>query len=248
MTSCKSGGLSDVKDFPPIFKPNFPTVNVAVIGDSQTAGDYGARLAKRVREDSKQRLLYFGSASSARIHHWIDGGFSAIPSSFFRSCESPAEFNCNPILTPGKKTRSLNSILSLFPEIDGYIVTLGDNHYYDPGSVRAYTKEITKLLISSGKRSAFVTPTLALGYFSNKDKIVDGIKQGLQDVEAEYDSTCTLIDSYSLGDDVIKTINDKKVIENSVKNDSMKLHPAGDGAHLWADRVFEKLLQDNFLD
>ena len=248
LTSCKSADLSQTKDYAPIFKPNFSTVNVAIIGDSQTAGDYGARLAKRVREDSKQRLLFFGGASSARIHHWIDGGFSAIPSSFFRSCESPAQSSCTPTLTPGKRTRSLKSIFTLFPEIDGYIVTLGDNHYYDPGSVRAYTKEMTKLLITSGKRCAFVTPTLALGKFANKDVIVDGIKQGLKDVEAEHGSACTLIDSYSFGGDVVKTINDKRIIEDSVRNDSMKLHPAGEGAHLWADRVFEKLMQDNFLD
>ena len=52
LTSCKSADLSQTKDYAPIFKPNFSTVNVAIIGDSQTAGDYGARLAKEVREDS----------------------------------------------------------------------------------------------------------------------------------------------------------------------------------------------------
>jgi hypothetical protein len=243
-SACKYSSHSETKDLP----LTFGVKNVAVLGDSQTAGDYGARLADRIIKDSQQRLLFFGGASSARIHHWIDGNFSAIPSNFFRSCESPGQNSCHPALSPGKKTKSIKSILAQFPEIDGYILTLGDNHYYDPASVKSFTKEISELLIKSQKRCAFVTPTLALGKFANKNQMIEGIKSGLNDVKAQYGRTCVFVDSYTFGGDVVKNSNDKAIIEDSVRGDYMKLHPAGKGAYLWADRVFEKLVNKNFLN
>ena len=221
---------------------------VGVIGDSQTAGEYGAQLAKRILTDSKQRMTFFGGASSARIHHWIDGGFTAIPSDFFRTCESQSgDVSCNPSLKPGTKTRSLKSIISSFPEIDAFIITLGDNHLYDPVSAEPFTNEMTDFLIKSGKKCAFVSPTLGLGKFKNKETLMKSIVRGLEKTRTKHGTTCVFIDSYHMGKDVVKTTSDKSLLEASLERDYMKLHPSGEAAKLWANRVFEALVEKDFL-
>ena len=225
-----------------------PIKTVAIIGDSQTAGEYGAQLASRVLNDSKQRMTYFGGASSARIHHWIDGGFAAIPADFFRTCESPSgDVSCTPSLKPGTKTRSINSIISSFPEIDAFIITLGDNHLYDPVSAEPFTNELTDLLLSKGKKCAFVTPTLGLGKFKDKETLMKSIERGLEKARSKYGRTCVFVDSYHMGKDVIKNQSDKATLEASLERDYMKLHPSGEGAKLWANRVFEALVEKDFL-
>lgn len=224
------------------------TKNIAIIGDSQTAGDYGKRLAERIIYNSSQKLVYFGGASSARIHHWIDGGFTAIPSNAFRSCQSGGNQSCKPTLTANKQTQSIKSIMNQYPKIDSFIITLGDNHYYDPNSTASFTQELVEEIISAGRKCAFITPTIALGKFKDKSIMLAGIKQGIEKVRLKHSRTCLLIDSYTFGSDVIKTNPDRDLITKSLQADSMGLHPSGVGAKLWADRVFDKLLAERFLD
>ncbi len=61
---------------------------VAVLGDSQSTGTYGQRLSELIRSESKQRLSYFGAASSGRIGAWVNGGFAPIPAGAFFGCDA----------------------------------------------------------------------------------------------------------------------------------------------------------------
>ena len=112
-------------------------LHVAVIGDSQSTGGYGQRLSDLILNAAKQRLVYFGAASSARINSWTYGGFSPIPANAYFGCDSATDArSCKPSMKPGQRTESIATIIKNNPYVDLYILTLGDNHIYDPASVR----------------------------------------------------------------------------------------------------------------
>lgn len=222
--------------------------HVAVLGDSQSTGVYGQRLSDLIRFASKQRLSFFGAASSGRVGSWVTGGFTPIPAGAYFGCESrdPAK-SCAPVQNSSKRTSSINSILQNFPLIDMFIITLGDNHFYDPASLRSEIPRLIKPILYAGSKCAFVTPTEGLGQFSNKLKVIDSLTAGLRDVEQAMGKTCQLIDSYTVGKDVLKNEADLQLMRNAVSADPMKLHPRGAGARLWAERVFDALVARNML-
>jgi hypothetical protein len=223
--------------------------HVAILGDSQAAGSYGARLGDLIRNNTSAKLNFFGSACSAQIYHWVKGGFTAIPSSCFQTCESNDNSpSCPPTMSPGMQTKRIASILSNHPKIDLFIITLGDNHF---GSNSTITSDVPLLLnpilSEPGRSCVWVTPTRGLGKFANKESLIKTLMDALAGVKAKWGRGCTIVDSYHLGKDVVKTDSDMKVMNDSLESDPMKLHPQGAGAKLWADRVIEKLLRDGIL-
>ena len=219
-----------------------------MIGDSQSTGGYGQRLGELIRFASKQRLSFFGAASSGRIGSWVYGGFSPIPAGAFYGCESlSSEKSCTQAAQPGKKTTSISSILKNHPQIKVFIITLGDNHFYDPASVQTELPKLINPILSSGAQCAFVTPTEGLGQFSNKLNLIQNIVASLNEVKASTGKTCALIDSYTVGKDVLKNNAALQLLRQSVSADPMQLHPRGAGAKLWAERVFKALVERNLL-
>lgn len=222
--------------------------HVAVLGDSQSTGAYGQRLSDLIRYASKQRLNFFGAASSGRVGSWVTGGFAPIPAGAYFGCESRDPVtSCAPIHNSGKRTSSITSVLQNFPFIDLFIITLGDNHFYDPVSLRNEIPNLVKPILVAGAQCAFVTPTEGLGQFSNKLKVIENLTAGLRDVERAIGKTCQLIDSYTVGKDVLKSDADLQLMRNAVSGDPMKLHPRGAGARLWAERVFKALVAKKLL-
>jgi hypothetical protein len=228
---------------------NSPQVsNVAIIGDSQSTGGYGQRLGELIRFASRQKLSFFGAASSGRIGSWVQGGFAPIPAGAYFGCESSSpDKSCTPTTLAGKKTNTIGSILKNHPKVNLFIITLGDNHFFDPNSVRTDLPKLVKPILISGAKCAFVTPTEGLGQFSNKLKLIQNIVTSLNDIKESNGQTCTLIDSYTVGKDVLKNNSDLQILRQSVSSDPMKLHPRGAGAKLWAERVFNALIQRNLL-
>lgn len=221
---------------------------VAVLGDSQSTGGYGQRLSELIRYASQQKLSYFGAASSGRIGSWINGGFAPIPAGAFYGCDaSTAEKSCTPSTQPGKRTEAIANIIAKHPFIDLYIITLGDNHFFDPASVKSELPRLIKPILNSGARCAFVTPTEGLGQFANKTTLIANLKAANESVRAELGRSCTLIDSYTVGKDVLKNNSDLQLMRDAVSGDPMKLHPRGAGAKLWAERVFETLKNQGLL-
>jgi lysophospholipase L1-like esterase len=217
-------------------------MQVAVIGDSQSTGGYGQRLSDLIRYASKQQLVYFGAASSARVGSWVSGGFSPIPANAYYGCDSGGVArSCAPSLQSGRRTESISSIMKRNSHADLFILTLGDNHFYDPASIRSELPQLVKPILSSGAKCAFVTPTEGTGRFADKRNLLSNIKSALADIKTQTDTTCEVIDSYSVGADVLKTNTDLQHMRNSVSADPMGLHPQGAGARLWAERVFEAL-------
>jgi hypothetical protein len=128
-----------------------------------------------------------------------------------------------------------------------YIITLGDNHFFDPASVKSELPRLIKPILNSGARCAFVTPTEGLGQFANKTTLIVNLKAANESVRAELGRSCTLIDSYTVGKDVLKNNSDLQLMRDAVSGDPMKLHPRGAGAKLWAERVFETLKNQGLL-
>lgn len=224
-------------------------LEVAVIGDSQSTGGYGRRLSELIRQSSKQRLVYFGAASSARMGSWVNGGFAPIPSNAYFGCESETDArSCAPSMQSGRRTESINAILRRNSFADLYILTLGDNHFYDSASVRNELPQLVKPILSTGAKCAFVTPTKGTGRFADKRTLISNIKSALDAVKNQIGSTCTLIDSYTVGQDVLKSNADLLLMRDSVSADPMGLHPQGTGARLWAERVFQALLDRKMLN
>ncbi|NBW80270.1 hypothetical protein EBR21_00815 [bacterium] len=224
-------------------------LHVAVLGDSQSTGGYGQRLADLIRNASVQRLVYFGAASSARIGSWVDGGFTPIPYSAYFGCDSQTDaHSCAPQMQPGRQTQSIATIVRQHPYVDLYVLTFGDNHFYDPSSARRDIPRLVTPILKSGAKCAFVTPTEGVGKFANKLELIRQIKLGLDDVESANGSTCVLVDSYTVGGDVLKTDSDLQLMRNASAQDPMGLHPQGSGARLWGERVFDALLKRGLLD
>lgn len=226
--------------------PSRPTAEnirqVALIGDSQSTGGYGQRLSELIRQTSEQQLVFFGAASSARIGSWIYGGFSPIPANAYYGCDSSGESrSCAPSMQGGRRTEPVSAILKRNSHADLFILTLGDNHFYDPASVRNELPLLVKPILNSGATCAFVTPTEGAGRFADKRNLIANIKAALTDIKNQTGKTCELIDSYSVGADVLKNNSDLQKMRSSVSADPMGLHPQGAGARLWAERVFEAL-------
>ena len=95
--------------------------------------------------------------------------------------------------------------------------------------------------MNAGARCAFVSPTEGLGQFANKTTLISNLKAANESVQAELGRSCTFIDSYTVGKDVLKNNSDLQLMRDAVAGDPMKLHPRGAGAKLWAERVFEAL-------
>jgi len=229
-------------------KESADIMNVAVLGDSQSTGGYGNRLSELIRFASKQRLVYFAAASSSRISGWLNGGFTPIPSNGYFGCDSgSAQRSCTPTLQAGRKTEAIATILANHPAVDLYLVTLGDNHFFDPASVNSELPRLIKTILGSGAKCAFVTPTEGLGQFANKLTLIANLKSAVNSVKSEIGKTCTLIDSYTVGGDVLRTDEDLYVMRSAVLADPMRLHPQGVGARLWAERVFDALLKNELL-
>lgn len=221
---------------------NTDIMQVAVIGDSQSTGGYGQRLSDLIRYASKQQLIYFGAASSARVGSWVSGGFSPIPANAFYGCDSGGVArSCAPSMQGGRRTESISSIMKRNSNADLFILTLGDNHFHDPASIRSELPQLVKPILSSGAKCAFVTPTEGTGRFADKRNLLSNIKSALADIKTQTGTTCELIDSYTVGADVLKSNADLQHMRNSVSVDPMGLHPQGSGARLWAERVFEAL-------
>jgi hypothetical protein len=221
---------------------------VAVLGDSQSTGTYGQRLSELIRFASKQRLSYFGAASSGRIDGWVNGGFAPLPAGAFFGCDAQTNTrSCAPQILPNNRTEAVATILSQHRYVDLYIITLGDNHFFDPASVRRELPRLVKPILSSGARCAFVTPTEALGQFADKRTLIGHIKFAVDSIEKDTGRTCTLVDSYTVGGDVLRNNNDLALMRDAVSADPMKLHPRGSGARLWAERVFETLVSKGLL-
>jgi hypothetical protein len=224
-------------------------LHVAVLGDSQSTGGYGQRLADLIRNASVQRLVYFGAASSARIGSWVDGGFTPIPYNAYFGCDSATDArSCAPQMQPGRQTQSIATIVRQHPYVDLYVLTFGDNHFYDPSSARRDIPRLVTPILKSGVKCAFVTPTEGVGKFANKLELIRQIKLGLEDVKNANGSTCALVDSYTVGGDVLKTDSDLQLMRNASAQDPMGLHPQGSGARLWGERVFEALLKRGLLN
>ncbi|MEN9530005.1 MAG: hypothetical protein RI932_1878 [Pseudomonadota bacterium] len=215
---------------------------VAVLGDSQSTGGYGQRLSELIRYASQQKLSYFGAASSGRIGSWINGGFAPIPANAFYGCDAyTSDKSCAPSTQPGKRTEAIANIIAQHPYIDLYIITLGDNHFFDPASVKSELPRLIKPILNAGARCAFVSPTEGLGQFANKTTLISNLKAANESVQAELGRSCTFIDSYTVGKDVLKNNSDLQLMRDAVAGDPMNLHPRGAGAKLWAERVFEAL-------
>ena len=224
-------------------------LQVAILGDSQSTGGYGQRLSELIRYTSRQRLSYFGAASSGRIAGWINGGFAPIPANAFYGCDAFSDArSCAPAFQAGKRTESIANIIANHPYIDLYILTLGDNHFYDPASVKIELPRLIKPILNTGAKCAFVTPTEGLGQFANKLTLIGNLKSAIDAVQKETGKTCAFIDSYNVGKDVLKNNADLQIMRDSVSTDPMKLHPRGAGAKLWAERVFEKLKDLRLID
>lgn len=224
-------------------------LQVAILGDSQATGGYGQHLSELIRYTSRQSLSYFGAASSGRIGGWINGGFAPIPANAFYGCDAFSEArSCTPAFQEGKRTESIAKIIANHPYIDLYIITLGDNHFYDPASVQTELPRLIKPILNTGAKCAFVTPTEGLGQFANKLTLVGNLKSAIDTVQKETGKTCAFIDSYNVGKDVLKNDTDLQIMRDSVSTDPMKLHPSGAGAKLWARRVFEKLKDLRLID
>lgn len=73
------------------------------------------------------------------------------------------------------------------------------------------------------------------------------ISAGLELVRKNLGRTCTLINSYHVGEDVLRTTADLDLLRRSVSQDPMGLHPQGSGARLWGERVFDALLRNGLL-
>lgn len=228
---------------------NDEILHVAVIGDSQSTGGYGQRLSDLILNAAKQRLVYFGAASSARISSWTYGGFSPIPANAYFGCDSETDArSCKPSMRPGQRTEPIATIIKNNPYVDLYILTLGDNHIYDPASVRSELPALVKPILKSGARCAFITPTVGVGRFSDKETLISYLKSALDGVKSELGSTCSFIDSYHVGQRVLKTQSDLQTMRNASAQDPMGLHPQGSGARLWGERVFETLVNLGLLD
>lgn len=222
--------------------------HVAVLGDSQSTGVYGQRLSDLIRYASTQKLSYFGAASSGRIGGWINGGFSPIPANAYYGCDAFSDSrSCGPTMQAGARTESIQSILANHPYVNLFIITLGDNHFYDPASVKSELPRLIKPILSRGARCAFVTPTEGQGAFANKLDLIANLKAAVTGVEKETGRTCTLIDSYNVGGDVLLNNSDLALMRSSVSADPMKLHPRGAGAKLWAERVYAALVKRGLL-
>jgi hypothetical protein len=221
---------------------------VAIVGDSQSAGPYGANLSDLIRNNTTAKLNFFGGACSAQIRHWVEGGFTAIPSACFRTCESDdAAPSCSPQVIPGTQTKRIASIIANHPKVDLFIITLGDNHFDSPSTVTREVPLLVNPILEAGRSCVWVTPTRGLERFANKEQLIKTLTDALAAVKAKMGRGCTLVDSYRQGADVLKTNSDLKVMNDSLLNDPMRLHPQGAGAKLWADRVLEKLLKDGVL-
>lgn len=245
----ESPGLSEQQSTTARSAENTGILNVAVLGDSQSTGGYGQRLADLIRNNSVQRLVYFGAASSARIGSWVDGGFTPIPYSAYFGCDSGAVArSCAPQMQLGRQTQSIATIVRQHSFVDLYVLTFGDNHFYDPSSARRDIPRLVTPILKSGAKCAFVTPTEGVGKFANKLELIRQIKLGLEDVKNANGSTCALVDSYTVGGDVLKTDSDLQLMRNASAQDPMGLHPQGSGARLWGERVFEALLKLRLLD
>ena len=223
--------------------------HVAVLGDSQAAGSYGARLGNLIRNNTSAKLNFFGSACSAQIYHWVKGGFTAIPSSCFQTCESDDDSpSCSPRMVPGMQTKRIASILANHPKIDLFIITLGDNHFGSNSTIASDVPLLLNPILSEpGRSCVWVTPTRGLGRFANKESLIKALMDALAGVKAKWGRGCTIVDSYHLEKDVLKTDSDLRVMNDSVARDPMLLHPGEAGAKLWADRVMEKLLREGVL-
>lgn len=80
-------------------------LQVAILGDSQSTGGYGQRLSELIRYTSRQRLSYFGAASSGRIGGWINGGFAPIPANAFYGCDAFSDARSCACFSSGKTHR-----------------------------------------------------------------------------------------------------------------------------------------------
>lgn len=237
-----------IQDVTTSLKEKSQTTHVAILGDSQSTGTYGQRLGELIRFASQQKLNFFGAASSGRIGSWVNGGFSPIPAGAYFGCESNnSAQSCTPSFQSSKKTVSIGTILQKFEKVDLFIITLGDNHFYDPSSARVELPRLIKPILLAGAQCAFVTPTEGLGQFSNKLSLMKNLISALDDVKSSVGKTCTLIDSYTVGKDVLKNNSDLQLMRRAVSSDPMKLHPRGAGAKLWAERVFAALVSRNLL-
>ena len=232
----------------PIHQLGQAAKQVAIVGDSQSAGPYGARLGDLIRNNTTAKLNFFGGACSAQIRHWVEGGFTAIPSSCFRTCESDdAAPSCSPQVIPGTQTKRIASIIASHPNVDLFIITLGDNHFGAPSTITREVPLLVNPILEANRSCVWVTPTRGLGKFANKEQLIKTLTDALAAVKAKSGRGCTLVDSYRQGADVLKTNSDLKIMNDSLLKDPMLLHPQGAGAILWADRVLEKLLKDGVL-
>ncbi|MEY3902449.1 MAG: hypothetical protein RL189_1755 [Pseudomonadota bacterium] len=230
-------------------RENSGIASVAVLGDSQSTGGYGRRLSELIRASSKQRLVYFGAASSARVGSWVSGGFNPIPAGAYFGCASGADGrSCVPSMQSAGRTESIASILRRPATADLFILNLGDNHFYDPTSVRNELPKLVGPILRSGAKCAFITPTEGTGRFADKRNLMANIKLALDDIKKASGSTCFLIDSYTVGKEVLRTSADLQLMRQSVSADPMGLHPQGSGARLWGERVFDALVGQKLLE
>jgi len=215
---------------------------IAIIGDSQSTGVYGNRLAELIRSQSRSKLVYFGAASSARIDSWVNGNFSPIPSGAYFGCESvTGKQGCTPTVQPTKRTSSISKLIATYPSIDLYIITLGDNHFFDPSSVISSLPKLIRPILNSGAACVLVTPTVGSGQFANKSKLINNLKSANDMIKNAMGRSCAVIDSYSIGKEILNNQADLELMQSAVSADPMKLHPRGSGAKLWADRVFQSV-------
>lgn len=228
---------------------NAAIASVAILGDSQSTGGYGRRLSELIRVSSKQRLVYFGAASSARIGSWVAGGFNPIPAGAYFGCASGSDGrSCSPSMQSAGRTESIAAVLRRPAAADLFVLTFGDNHFYDPTSVRTDLPKLVRPILGSGAKCAFVTPTEGTGRFADKRNLMANIKLALEDIKKSNGSTCTLIDSYNVGKEVLRTPADLQLMTQSISADPMGLHPQGTGARLWGERVFDALVWQKLLE
>jgi hypothetical protein len=223
-----------------------PKSRIAIITDSQGSAEFGKHLHGRIRSDTPHAINYYSAFCSARIDHYVKGGFTGIPRNCTKYCESKGS-SCTITSATGRTSQSAKTIMAQNPAIDSFVIVLGDNHFSYPAGIKTWIPKLVKPIIEANKKCFWVSPTVGIGKFTNKDQVIDRIKQGLASVERELGRTCTLIDSYNVGGDVLKSNSDKAVVVKSLRNDPMGLHPSGAGARLWADGVYSAI-KDKFCD
>lgn len=186
---------------------------VAVIGDSHTAGTFGATLKTRLQSYLRQgggKLTQFTGIPSAGVRDFLEGRTTQAGSQTFH-------------------TPSLASVLSKKPK--QLVVALGTNMLFN--SQASNVADIKKLLAAAdraGTRVTWVGPPNVKGYGNSlaggapEQRFYDALHQVNAERKAKHRAPITIVDSR-------KSTKESDTVDG--------LHFAGEKARVWAREVFK---------